>query len=376
MDQTEQLKFDADNFWILATETLDSMEPPGTLRNKDRTQLFWYEIEQRVKKGELININFNGRVRSGKSTAAQYICNEIKKMIKKHHKLDRPMSNKNITRDQNEYSRLVKRRPEEYKHECDVIDEWQEMEQAGYNSTVEEKYLKSFSDVQAGRYYHRIACSPENVTDKNSDILLETVPGSKKNGELLCIISYRLTRGDIAQPIIIGHIRLSYKEIMTAHWYKEYLKKKEEKWELMNKHNVKSPRELEYAQIILNTYEKMKSVAKYGLNKRKHFKITLTEEADKVGVWFSILGDRDVLETLEGLGELTEVVYVTEAKLKKLFLKKEAGENVETTLKEVAQYLKELKLTLARQLERKHQLAELWKQYQLIDETTKEKVKT
>ena len=107
----------------------------------------------------------------------------------------------------------------------------------------------------------------------------------------------------------------------------------------------------------------MKSVAKYGLNKRKHFKITLTEEADKVGVWFSILGDRDVLETLEGLGELTEVVYVTEAKLKKLFLKKEAGENVETTLKEVAQYLKELKLTLARQLERKHQLAELWKQY-------------
>ena len=121
MDQTEQLKFDADNFWILATETLDSMEPPGTLRNKDRTQLFWYEIEQRVKKGELININFNGRVRSGKSTAAQYICNEIKKMIKKHHKLDRPMSNKNITRDQNEYSRLVKKRPEEYKHECDVF---------------------------------------------------------------------------------------------------------------------------------------------------------------------------------------------------------------------------------------------------------------
>ena len=58
---TEDKRFEADNFWILATETFDNLETPGSLRNKDRTELFWYEIEQRVKRGELININFNGR---------------------------------------------------------------------------------------------------------------------------------------------------------------------------------------------------------------------------------------------------------------------------------------------------------------------------
>lgn len=355
-------EFKADNFWVLAMHAIDSMEPPGNLRNRNLTDLFYYELEQKVSKGELINININGPTRTGKSTAGAAICTEIKELIWKHHKLKRPMSNSNILRDQNEYSRKVKRRKESFKHECDVIDEWAEMELAGYNSTIEEKYLKQFSDVQAGRYYHRIACSPGNTTDANSDILLQSVPGSRQNGKTLFILSYRATHGEITQAITLGYIIVNVEETLKQSWYKTYLQKKEEKWELMNKHNVKSPRELEYAQIMLSTYNRTAEVMKMGLNKKKHFKIILQEEADKKGVWFSILGDKDVLETLEGMGELTQLVYETENKLKKM--KGGSGS------KELENYKNNIKGQLVRSLERLYKMGELWDQYQLIDEQT------
>lgn len=350
----------ADKFWVLAMEAIDSMEPPGNLRNRDLSEEFYKELEHKVQKGELINININGPVRTGKSTTASKIVWDIKKLIKKYHGLDRPMGNKNILRDQNEYSRTVKRRKESFKHEADQIDEWAEMEQSGYNSTIEDKFLKQFSDVQAGRYYHRVACSPGDQTDKNSDILLQTVPGSRKNGKTLLILSYRAAHGEITQAITLGHIIIDVKEVLEAEWYKEYLKKKEEKWELMNKHNVKSPRELEYAQIMLKTYERTKDVMRLGLNKKKHFKIILQEEADKKGVWFSILGDKDVLETLEGMGELTQLVYETENKL----TKQQEGPQKEMLTK----YKDSIKGQLVKSLERLHRLEELWEQYNHIDE--------
>lgn len=374
--ETKEEQFNADNLWVLAMDAIDSVETQSEQRKKDITNLFWYEIEMRIKNGELINLNFNGIVRSGKSTAAQAVCWKIKMLIEKYHGVKRPMSNANITRDQNEYSRLVKRRPEAYKHECDVIDEWSEMELAGYNSTIEEKFLKQFSDVQAGRYYHRIACSPHDTTDKNSDILLQTVPGSRRDGRVLCLLSYRLSNGDVSQPVLLGHVIIDVNEVMKAKWYKEYLRKKEEKWVLMNKHNVKSPRELEYAQIILATYAKMSTIAKYGLNKKKHFKIALQEEADKHGVWFSILGDRDVLETLEGLGELTELVHTTEQQVlamntkerKELTKTKQKSKPTEEYSDVLRAYLKELKASLGSMLLRQSTLSDLWHQYQLIDE--------
>lgn len=359
-------KFKADNLWAEAIKILDNMETPGEARNKDLTAMFMYELEQKIRNGELININITGPVRTGKSTVAQALAVRIKEHIKKYFKVERPMSIKNIVRDQNEYSRLVKRRPESFKHECDVIDEWAEMELTGYNSTIEEKYLKDFSDRQAARYYHRIACSPNNQTDTNAEIMLQTVPGSRTGGKTLLHLSYKLTHGEMSQPILIGYIIVNVKEILKAEWYKEYLRKKEEKWELMNKHNVKSPRELEYAQIILETYERIRSIAKLGLTKRKHFKLALIDEADKRGVWFSILGDKDVLETLEGMAEMTETEYIVEKKIEqaeKLAAKGKA--NIEE-IKVLLEYKDEIKGNRAKTLERLYKLKELWEQYQKI----------
>lgn len=362
------IKFKADALWALAIETLDTLENPSDARNRDLTQEFRRELENKVRLGESINININGLVRSGKSTVAQELCWYIKKLIKKHHKLDRPMGNKNILRDQNEYSRVVKRRPESFKHECDVIDEWAEMELAGYNSTIEQKYLKQFSDVQAGRYYHRISCSPTNTTDENSDILLQTVPGSRNKGKILLLLNYRISNGENTQTVLLGHIKADVQEVLDSEWYKEYLRKKEEKWELMNKHNVKSPRELEYAEVILSTYKRMKDAAELGLNKKKHFKMILTEEADKKGIWFSILGDRDVLETLEGMGELAQLNREADLKVKKAKQNYEARKIGEEEYETIVRYRNQMRTSLSDIINRLGKQIDLWKQYQLIDE--------
>ncbi len=116
----------------------------------------------------------------------------------------------------------------------------------------------------------------------------------------------------------------------------------------MNKHNVKSPRELEYAQIILATYQRIKAVAKYGLNKKRHFKEVMKEEADKKGVWFSILGDKDVMETLEGMGELTELIYKTEKKIQKIRKILIGGKINEQEYIDIQQYYKDMKESLGR----------------------------
>lgn len=266
---TDANGFPADNLYVLAQEALDRAIPEGELRTNNLTDTFYYELDQRIRRGEHININLNGTVRKGKSTAALALCNHIKGLIETHKHVNRPLTNQNVCRDQNEYSRLVKRRPADYTDDCDVIDEWAEMETASFNSTIEEKYLKQFSDVQAGRYYHRIACSPTNITDPNTDILLQVVAANKERKETLCLLSYRMTKGETAIPVLIGHVRIDVSDILDTPFYKEYLRKKAQKWELMNTHNVMSPRTLEYAIIMLNTYARIKDMFKLGLTQRK-----------------------------------------------------------------------------------------------------------
>lgn len=352
--------FKADNLWIQALETTDEMTDSSELRNRDLTSIFLYELEQRVKNKEQINININGPVRSGKSVGAMAICMYIKKLIEIHHKKKRPMGNKNISRDQNEYGRIVKRRKLEFKHECDVIDEWSEMELTGYNATIEEKFLKQFSDVQAARYYHRIACSPQNVTDSNCDILLQTIPGARAHGKTPFLLSYRLSYGDTFQPVLIGHIKINVQPVLEAIWYKEYLRKKEEKWELMNKHNVQSPRELEYAQIILNVYHKTKEISSLGMNRPKDYKIILEQEASKLGVWFSILGDKEILDKISSLGQYLE----QERRLREKLIKTKKTEEKEFIQRSIKTYNEGIRDSL----QRLYTLTELWKQYQLIEE--------
>lgn len=354
-------KFKADNFWQLAQERIgDPNLTDDEVKKRDLTTLYYYELDYKVKNKELINHGISGPVRTGKSTIAAQIAWDVKKLIKKYHGVERPMGNSNILRDQNEYSRVVKRREITFLHEADVIDEWNEMETSGYNSSVESKFLKTFSDVQAGRYYHRFACSPTNITDDNADIILQVIPGSRNKSKTACLLYYRMNTAFFSQPILLGHVVIDVKKTLEADWYQEYLRKKSEKWELMNKHNVKSPRELEYAEIMLQTFNDVTPMAKLGLVSRKHIKPYLQNNADDKGIWFSILGDKDILETIEGMADM---IFFTEKQKKKL-----GRATIEEERSIIQESIVTLQDRLKKSIARLTLLQRLWQEYQLIDE--------
>ena len=73
---------------------------------------------------------------------------------------------KYIARDQSEFGEMIKDSVNIY-DTVRVIDEFNEMEETGENSTIERALRNTFSDVQAMRHIHRISCSPKDNPDKN-----------------------------------------------------------------------------------------------------------------------------------------------------------------------------------------------------------------
>lgn len=354
--------FPTDNLFKEAVDILDRQIPEQELRGENLTKLFMHELHQRVKNGELINININGQVRKGKSTLAISLCHTIKRMIESVHGVKRPLTQQNICRDQGEYSRVVKRRPVSLKDECDVIDEWAELETTGYNSTIEEAFLKQFSDVQAGRYYHRIACSPTDITDPNTDILLQVVSTNVKRKETLCLLRFRLNQGSTTYPVLLGHVIINVSNILNTPLYKEYLRKKEEKWELMVKHNVRTARELEYAQVLLAAFTRLSPAAEHGFANRSYIKYVLKEEADKRGLWFSIIGSNDMRENLEGMCDLKKTIVDLEQKRNKAASKAPGSPLV----KHLNTSITEARKSLGETVKRQEELSKLWDRYQLL----------
>lgn len=352
-------KFTADNFWKRALEIIDSTTPDNELRNENITDMYYHELEQRIINGELINININANVRLGKSTVAISDCIRIKKLIEKYWKIKRPFDvKKNVHRDQNEYARAMKKRPNTYKHECDVIDEWSELEYTGFNASIEQKSYQDFSDRQASRYPHRIACSPKKITDDNCDIILHVVPGSRSQGYTLCLLYYRLLRGNYTDDVLLGHVIIDVRNVLNKQWYATYLKRKEQKYELINKHNIKTARTLEYARIILETFAHNRKRCELGAYQKDDFKNTLERVADKHGIFFSILGDDDVLKRLSSMGKLAYKIKDIQHKMHKARTAQEK--------KTWQDYYTELTTDLKSDISHLNHYVELWEKYQKI----------
>lgn len=359
MNKKNSKKFKADNFWARAHDIIDSTQPDSDIRKENVTDLWYHELDKRIQNGELINININGNVRLGKSTAAIAEMVRIKQRIEHYRNIKRPLSVKhNIHRDQNEYARAVKLRKETFKHECDVIDEWSELEYTGYNASIEQKNYTDFSDRQASRYYHRIACSPKKITDDNCDLILHIVPGSREKGRTLCLLYYRMLRGNYTDDILMGHVIIDVTNVLNKPWYQEYLQRKEEKYELINKHNIKSARTLEYARIILDTFKHNRKRCELGAYQKSDFKNTFERIANKYGIFFSILGDDDILKTLESMGKLAYKIKDVERKMHKA--------KTSTEKKTWKEYYDELTNDLKQDIAHQNHYINLWERYQKI----------
>jgi hypothetical protein len=289
MISTDKTIYELNSLHYWAEEYLRQATEERDILNVDRTKLFLRELEEQIKRGELINVQINGIVRKGKSTLAFKIGMFIVELLNKYTKVGKVLTfgMTNIARDQQEFSRKMTN--PDLGFTVIVVDEINELEKGGENATTEFQLQKVFSDVQAGRYVHKVSISPKDDTDPNAEIILEVIAPDFRTATTHCRIYYKLIRQGIEYKQLVGHVNIYVGDIiknwnqikdvyfkrektevelkliddwMRKDWYIEYVVKKYEKMELITKYGIFRPRLLEYAGCILRVVEKLAKITK------------------------------------------------------------------------------------------------------------------
>lgn len=258
----------------------------------DITNLLEKEIRYQVKNGEIVIIEVKGKPRTGKSTVGlvigeDWIDDELKSCGKKEKSLKFGM--RNVARDEQEYSEKMSNGT--LMNDVILTDEQNELEKGGENATTEQQLKSVFSDVQAGRYVHRVSVSPEQVIDDNSDIWIETVGIDSRTMITHCRVYYRINNAQTKFWQPIGYINVSVRRLIKnweekvkkvflrtkksdkeekfiSDWsrkdfYVLYMIKKYQKMELITRYNILRPRDLPFAKVILEVVKDLKAMTEY-----------------------------------------------------------------------------------------------------------------
>lgn len=247
------------------------------------------ELEREVKNKEIISLQINSKPRLGKSTLGILLGKFIYDTLKKYEmkKKEDVFGMDNIARDQNE--KVKKMRNPDLMYDVIVTDESNALEDTGENATVEKAQRDVFSDVQAGRYVHGIWVCPDGIMDKNTDIKLEV--RNKDKGLIHTRVSYHLRTSFYEGWVLIGVADFDVTELIrqwllvegrfmrylkekreddrkyVEYWakrdfYVQYMCKKYEKMELMNREGILHARDLDYAEIRQTVINSLKELAK------------------------------------------------------------------------------------------------------------------
>lgn len=262
----------------------------------DITDLFYLELENKVRNGEKINIQLNANVRAGKSITAMAITKYINEEL-----IGKNMNLALICADHLDFMRRI--RNIDVENVCYEIDEFNPMASVGLNATTEAKVWEHFSEIQANRLIHTISCSPRGITDKLAEVIVEPRYADKINGKNNCIVKYRSVEGFGADYKIIGHIWVDVKPILKAKWYQAYLIKKDAKIDLFAKNNIKDIREIESAEIILDVFKQLKIITKYMKITRDYISSYVQAEITKKQQQLSFFGINDIVAKVKGLLE-------------------------------------------------------------------------
>jgi hypothetical protein len=282
-------KFKTNTLYHYANEYRKNLTDESDIELIDMTAVLEAEEEEMIKNGEIILENINAKMRLGKSTMAMARAVRIFGLLQKYKK--QPKSAKfnmaNIARDDQEFSKMM-RKPD-LCNTVIVTDESNELEGTGENVTVEQALKKVFSDVQAGRYVHRISCSPKETIDPNTDIMLSVVAIDKATAMTRSKLYYRFYEGGQEYTQLLGFVDTYVGDIIKnwnlvketfvnpdktdkekalivklrkIDWYVEYMIKKYEKMELITTEGIFKPRMLDYAEIILQVADKLKPLCR------------------------------------------------------------------------------------------------------------------
>lgn len=287
--KTTSIALKTNTFYHLAEKYRKLVTVEEEIEKVDMTETFYRELEYMISHGEIIIININGKMRTGKSTEAIQIGKTIYDLLIKYKQ--RPTNTSfninNIMRNQQEYSKLM--RDAETQYTVIVVDEWDDLEEGGENSSAESALNRVFSNVQAARYVHKVACSPKETSDPNADILLSIIAPDRKNMITRNKLYYRYYEGGIERIQLLGYVDINVKDVIynwekkvkkvyykpkrtpeeeefiknqiKEDWYVEYVVRKTEKMELITKEGIMRPRMLDYAEVIYKTIQELKPLA-------------------------------------------------------------------------------------------------------------------
>ncbi len=298
-------KLKASGFFHYADEYRKHITEEIEIEKIDMTPMFWRELYKIIDSGELINMNINAPPTFGKTVTAFAIGIEVMK-----EKFGTDFSLKDVDRDQQEFS-VVMRNPNT-KNTVRVIDEWNELETTGENSTVEQALYNYFSDVMAQRFIHKISCSPTATADKNAQIFLEVFSTDKINKINYCKLYYRLFSGGIDYKQLIGTVSIDVSKVLKKKWYLEYRKRKFEKMNLILQEGIFRPRVLEYADMILTVIERLTPLTKVSsLINANIVRNYVKMECRRRKIPLSIIGEELSTREVQGVLDLCKAYYKT-----------------------------------------------------------------
>lgn len=284
--------YKANNLYKMAQENRENITEDSEIEKRDITEVFYRELDIMVRDGEITYLTINAKPRLGKSTAGMAIGAFIFERLVHYGMAEKgaKFGIKNIARDQQEYSKRM--REHDTGFTVMVIDESNSLEDSGANVSVERKMLEDFSNIQAGRYVHLIGCTPRDLIDPNTDMILTVITTDKETMTTLCKVHFRYFEGGTEFRILLGHIKVDvspiiynwikhvqkvfYKQDKTEKdkefirkwrekdWYTEYYIRKHQKMDLLVKEGVTRPRDLDYAEMKKNVIKQLTPLTSIG----------------------------------------------------------------------------------------------------------------
>ncbi len=378
------MKIPENSFQYHAYKLYTSVTEETEISKTNRTELFIKEIGKMIRDGEQIRMQIFGDPRTGKSTFGIHIAkNIIWENLKKHgyRRSDEEFGIRNVSRDQMEFAQKTRER-KDMKHTVEVVDESNAMVTVGENTTAEDKYLTDWSNVNAGFYVHTVWISPSNLIDENVNIILKT--RSKHNGKTIADLSYRFINPE-GQRIIqyLGYVVLDVRELIKKwaevegiffkekrseeeekmleearrkDFYVEYMIKKYEKMNMLRERGISNPRQLMYAEPILNVIRNYEGLARIGVIDSDIIQTPLTEEYEKKRIPYTMLGIEwgkkkilAVLKMVRSLKKINAEISARKKKIRRGGLTEEEQERVLEELKELAMMRNEIEKRIKEQ---------------------------
>ena len=211
---------------------------------------------------------------------------------------------------------------------CSVaLDELNDMNSGGDNTTVVRQIYVTNSEVNAQRYVYRGCATPRanSFYELTSLLVFRFVGRNDAEKKSYWMVYYNSPEDTQKYPL--GVYESYVGDIMDMKWYGKYREKKFQRMDLMDKHAVRDKRELRNSWIILEVYNELSTLTKMGSKvPAELIKSTIEVILQKNRLIYTMLAKENFAEPLRGLLNLEASINANKMKKLKLDLNKPDNE--------------------------------------------------